>query len=57
MKNHDEILLDNATQSMRALKPNANDLSASAEKVAARLGVAFAENTDAITRPRMPVGR
>ena len=48
MKNHDEILLDNATQSMRALKPNANDLSASAEKVAARLGVAFAENTDAI---------
>ena len=48
MKNHDEILLDNATQSMRALKPGANDLSASAEKVAARLGVAFAENTDAI---------
>jgi len=48
MKNHDEILLDNATQSMRALKPDANDLSASAEKVAARLGVAFAENTDAI---------
>jgi ferric-dicitrate binding protein FerR (iron transport regulator) len=48
MKNHDEILLDEATQAMRAAGPDANELSASAEKVAGRLGIAFAENTDAI---------
>ena len=48
MKNHDEILLDDATQAMRAAAPDANMLSASAEKLAGRLGIAFAENTDAI---------
>ena len=48
MKNHDEILLDEATQAMRSAMPGANEFSASAEKVAGRLGVAFAENTDAI---------
>jgi hypothetical protein len=48
MKNHDEILLDDATQAMRTAKPDPSDLSASADKVAGRLGIAFAENTDAI---------
>jgi len=48
MKNHDEILLDEATQAMRAAKPDASDLSASAEKVAGRLGIAFTQNSDAI---------
>lgn len=48
MKNQDEVLLDQATQAMRRATPDASDLSASAEKVAARLGIAYAENTDAI---------
>jgi len=48
MKNQDEILLDEATQAMRATAPDAGELSGSAEKVASRLGIAFAENTDAI---------
>src|SRR6185503_14427558 len=43
MKNQDEILLDEATRAMRAAGPDANELSASAEKVAGRLGIAFAE--------------
>jgi hypothetical protein len=33
---------------MRAAAPDAQELSASAEKVAGRMGIAFAENTDAI---------
>ena len=48
MKNQDEILLDRATQAMRAAAPDASELSASAENVAGRLGIAFADNTDAI---------
>lgn len=48
MKNHDELLLDQATQAMRATAPNASELSASAEKVAERLGIAFADNANAI---------
>ena len=48
MKNHDEILLDEATQAMRSTMPDASELSTSAEKVAGRLGIAFAENTDAV---------
>ena len=48
MKNHDEILLDEATQAMRTAAPDAGELSTSAEKVAGRLGIAFAENNDAI---------
>jgi hypothetical protein len=48
MKNQDEILLDQATQAMRKTTPDASELSASAEKVAGRLGIAFAESTDAI---------
>jgi hypothetical protein len=48
MKNHDEILLDEATQAMRTAMPDGGEFAASAEKVAGRLGIAFAENTDAI---------
>ena len=48
MKNRDEIMLDQATEAMRAAAPEAREISASAEKVAARLGIAFAQNTDAI---------
>ena len=48
MKNQDEILLDEATKAMRRATPDAADLSASAEKVAGRLGIAFAANSDAI---------
>ena len=48
MKNQDEILLDQATQAMRATTPDANELSASAEKVAGKLGIAFAENAHSI---------
>ena len=48
MKNHDEILLDNATEAMRTAKPSASDLSASADKVAARLGIAFAKDSEAV---------
>jgi hypothetical protein len=48
MTNHDEILLNEATRAMRTDVPDAGELSASAEKVAGRLGIAFAENTDAI---------
>jgi hypothetical protein len=48
MKNQDEILLDQATLAMRSAAPDASELSAAAEKVAGRLGIAFAENADAI---------
>jgi hypothetical protein len=48
MKNHDEEMLDQATRAMRAVAPDAGELSASAEKVAGRLGIAFAENSEAI---------
>ena len=48
MKNQDEILLDQAAQAMRAAAPDASELSASAEKVAGRLGIAFAQSTDAV---------
>ena len=48
MKSHDEELLDQATRSMRAAAPEAGELSASAEKVAGRLGIAFAEKAEAI---------
>lgn len=48
MKNQNEELLDRATQAMRVAAPDALELSASAEKVAGRLGIAFADNTDAI---------
>jgi hypothetical protein len=48
MKNMDEELLEQAMQAMRTASPEAGELSASAEKVAGRLGIAFAENEDAI---------
>jgi ferric-dicitrate binding protein FerR (iron transport regulator) len=48
MKNQDEILLDQATLAMRLAAPDANELSAAAEKLAGRLGIAFAENANAI---------
>ncbi|HEY1578825.1 MAG TPA: FecR domain-containing protein [Terracidiphilus sp.] len=48
MKHEDEVLLDRATQAMCTAAPDAGELSASAEKVAGRLGIAFAENADAI---------
>ena len=48
MKNRDENMLDQATEAMQAAAPEAREISASAEKVAARLGIAFAQNTDAI---------
>jgi hypothetical protein len=44
MKNHDEILLDTATQAMRDAQPGAGQISAAAEKVAGKLGIAFAES-------------
>ena len=47
MKNHDEILLENATEAMRAERPGAGELSASAEKLASRLGIAFAASAEA----------
>lgn len=45
MKNQDEILLDRATRAMRESQPDAAEMSASAEKVADKLGIAFAKNT------------
>ena len=47
MKNQEEML-DEATEAMRAAEPEAGEISASAEKVAGRLGIAFAENNAAI---------
>ena len=44
MKNHDEVLLDSATQAMRDAEPEAGQISAAAEKVAGKLGIAFAES-------------
>ncbi len=44
MKNHDEVLLDSATQAMRDAQPEAGQISAAAEKVAGKLGIAFAES-------------
>jgi hypothetical protein len=43
MKNHDEVL-DEAIRSMRESEPEAGQISAAAEKVANRLGIAFADN-------------
>ena len=43
MKNQDEVLLDSATQAMREAEPEAGQISAAAEKVAGRLGIAFAD--------------
>jgi hypothetical protein len=43
MKNQDEVL-DKAIKSMREAEPEASQISAAAEKVAGRLGIAFAEN-------------
>lgn len=48
MKNHDEELLDQATQAMKAAVPDHAEVSASAERVAGRLGIAFADNPEAI---------
>ncbi|WP_109486710.1 FecR domain-containing protein [Occallatibacter savannae] len=48
MKNQDEILLDQATEAMRAVKPSADDLAVSADKVAKRLGIVFAASADAV---------
>ncbi len=44
MKNQDEVL-DKAIKSMREAEPEAGQLSASAEKVAGRLGIAYADNS------------
>jgi ferric-dicitrate binding protein FerR (iron transport regulator) len=44
MKNHDEVLLDSATQAMRDAHPEAGQISAAAEKVAGKLGIAFQES-------------
>ena len=44
MKNHDEVLLDSATEAMREAQPEAGQISAAAEKVAGKLGIAFAES-------------
>ncbi len=44
MKNHDEILLENATKAMREAEPEASQISAAAEKVAGKLGITFAES-------------
>ena len=44
MKNQDEIL-DKAIKSMREAEPEASQISAAAEKVAGRLGIAFADDT------------
>ncbi len=43
MKNQDEVL-DKAIKSMRETEPEAGQISAAAEKVAGRLGVAFADD-------------
>ena len=43
MKNQDEML-DKAIKSMREAEPEAGQISAAAEKVAGRLGIAFADN-------------
>jgi FecR protein/Putative zinc-finger len=43
MKNHEEML-DQAIKSMREAEPGAGEISASAEKAAGRLGIAFADN-------------
>ena len=43
MKNQDEML-DKAIKSMREAEPEAGRLSAAAEKVAGKLGIAFADN-------------
>jgi len=48
MKNHDEELLDQATRAMRTAAPDGGELSDSAEKVAGRLGIAFADDANAI---------
>ena len=44
MKNHDEVLLDSATEAMREAQPGAGQISAAAEKVAGKLGIAFQES-------------
>ncbi len=44
MKNHDEVLLDSATEAMREAQPEAGQISAAAEKVAGKLGIAFEES-------------
>ncbi len=44
MKNQDEML-DKAIKSMREAEPEAGQLSAAAEKVAGKLGIAFADNS------------
>ena len=44
MKIQDEML-DKAIESMREAKPEAGQLSAAAEKVAGKLGIAFADNS------------
>ena len=44
MKNQDEVL-DKAIKSMREAEPEAGQISAAAEKVAGRLGIAFADNS------------
>jgi FecR protein/Putative zinc-finger len=43
MKNHDEML-DEAIRSMRETEPGAGEISGAAQKVAGRLGIAFAED-------------
>lgn len=48
MKHEDEVLLNRATEAMRTSAPDAGELSASAEKVAGRLGIVFADNMEAI---------
>jgi hypothetical protein len=44
MKSQDQLRLDMAIQSMRESEPNTGHLSASAEKVADKLGIAFTED-------------
>jgi hypothetical protein len=42
MKNQDEVLLDKATEAMRNSAPESGQIAASADRVAGRLGIAFA---------------
>lgn len=44
MRNHDEELLDRATDAMHNSNPDADQIAASAQRVAGRLGIAFAAN-------------
>ena len=44
MKNREDVLLDQATQSMRESRPDPGQISTSAEKVAGSLGISFTQD-------------